>query len=270
MDAPSVVSRPMPWEPWWLPRAGVLASGAALSLLAGAGALLGVRRLAGALVDPLPPLAMAVTILLAACAAHVVHRTANHTQPRLARWGLPAAATLGMLLLAAAISLPGASTGGLIAVWGLLVVEEVHGWWPRKQAAALPRRSEPPAIPKPQAPPPERRVPQEPSPELLPVDEQVERQLLDRRSTDGRRQVDGWLRAWFAPRQRTTSEHISFCPPFANTPSLDFEQSDGPTVRIKLAQLLPYGARFDIKLVEAADETVPVVITFTATESRRD
>ena len=64
-----------------------------------------------------------------------------------------------------------------------------------------------------------------------------------------------------------------FCPPFASVPQLDFEQADGPPARVKLGQLLAYGARFEVKL--DAPGPAEILIAFSArgetsaTESRR-
>ncbi len=63
---------------------------------------------------------------------------------------------------------------------------------------------------------------------------------------------------------RTTSVHVAFCPPFASLPHVEFEQANGPAARIKLAQLLVHGARFDIKLQAAAAESETVCIEMTA------
>ena len=57
---------------------------------------------------------------------------------------------------------------------------------------------------------------------------------------------------------------MAFCPPFAATPELEVEQLDGPEARIKTAQLLPYGARLDLKLAAAAEEPTSVLLQFSA------
>jgi hypothetical protein len=58
--------------------------------------------------------------------------------------------------------------------------------------------------------------------------------------------------------------HVAFCPPFAATPEVKVSQIDGPEVRIKTAQLLPYGARLDLKLAAPAEEPTSVTLRFSA------
>ena len=78
----------------------------------------------------------------------------------------------------------------------------------------------------------------------------------------------GWLRATFEAGQRTESIHVAFCPPFLQTPKMHVEQLDGPTTRIKVAQLLPYGARLELRLAEASgNAVVEAIIGFSAFET---
>ncbi len=64
--------------------------------------------------------------------------------------------------------------------------------------------------------------------------------------------------------QRTGSLHVAFCPPFTATPELVVEQLEGPEARMKTAQLMPYGARLDLKLAAAAEEPTSVLLQFSA------
>jgi hypothetical protein len=83
--------------------------------------------------------------------------------------------------------------------------------------------------------------------------------------------VDGSesIRAVLSPRlslgQRTIILHLAFCPPFAQTPEIEFEQESGPAARIKLGQSLPYGARLDVKLQSPADDSTTLAIRLLAT-----
>ena len=67
-----------------------------------------------------------------------------------------------------------------------------------------------------------------------------------------------------AAGQRTASVHIAFCPPFAQTPEVSAEQTAGPPARLKTVQVLPYGARFDLKLAAACPESADVLLEFIA------
>lgn len=77
-------------------------------------------------------------------------------------------------------------------------------------------------------------------------------------------ELSGWLRLPFAAGQRTGSVHVAFCPPLCVTPKMEVEQIEGPAVRIKTAQLLPYGARFDLKLAVPTEESTAVLLQFSA------
>ena len=86
----------------------------------------------------------------------------------------------------------------------------------------------------------------------------------------GPRNSAGWLRLSFAAGQRTGSVHVAFCPPLRVTPEMEVEQIEGPEARIKTAQVLPYGARFDLKLAAAAEQPTTVLLQFTARTRREE
>lgn len=93
---------------------------------------------------------------------------------------------------------------------------------------------------------------------------EVTQQLIRSEAADGSEELSGWLRLPFAPGQRTGSIHVAFCPPLRVAPELAVEQIEGPEARIKTAQLLPYGARLDLKLAAAAESPTVVLLQFTA------
>ncbi|MEX0711211.1 MAG: hypothetical protein WD278_02605, partial [Pirellulales bacterium] len=68
-----------------------------------------------------------------------------------------------------------------------------------------------------------------------------------------------------ATGQRGATAHLAFCPPFAVTPQAQVIQTAGPACRIKLAQLLPYGARIEIKLAAPAQQQTSIQVQLTAT-----
>ena len=94
--------------------------------------------------------------------------------------------------------------------------------------------------------------------------EEVTQQLTRSTAADGTEELAGWLRIPFAAGQRTGSVHVAFCPPFARTPELSVEQIDGPEARLKTTQVLPYGARLDLKLHAASESPASVVLQFAA------
>jgi hypothetical protein len=100
--------------------------------------------------------------------------------------------------------------------------------------------------------------------------EEITQQLTRSTAADGTEEIAGWLRVAFAAGQRTASVHLAFCPPFARMPELSVEQIDGPTARIKTAQVLPYGARLDLKLQAAGEMPEDVMLQFSARVENRE
>lgn len=96
-----------------------------------------------------------------------------------------------------------------------------------------------------------------------PADERIVQQLKRSTTREGVDMLRGSLCATFPPGLRTLSIHVAFCPAFAERPRMEFRQTSGPAARIKLGQLLAFGARFDIKLAVSAeiDETVVLEIS---------
>lgn len=86
------------------------------------------------------------------------------------------------------------------------------------------------------------------------ITEGVLLQRLSRvRDADGRESIVGELRAEFTPGQRTVELYMPFCPSFTRVPTIELEQADGPPARINVGQVLPHGARIDVRLNEPAD-----------------
>jgi hypothetical protein len=98
---------------------------------------------------------------------------------------------------------------------------------------------------------------------------EVLQQLTRSQAADGTEELFGWIRLPFAVGQRTGCIHVAFCPPLCVTPEVTVEQIEGPDARIKTAQLLPYGARFDLKLAAAAESSTTVVLQFLARTPRK-
>ena len=88
----------------------------------------------------------------------------------------------------------------------------------------------------------------------------ISQQLTRFTDPTGNESVHGLLRGTFAEGQRSLSLHVAFCPPFECTPDLQVDQLDGPTVQIKIAQLMPYGVRIDLRLQSYSRQTESAVI----------
>lgn len=248
--------------------------GTVVGLLWIAAMLIGWRRLTAALDSPLEPAVMAaVGVLLAGVAAGVrvawQRLPAEPDSPRLDRLVilLP---TIPVLSLGAALSLPGTDARGLVAFWTVLVAGECWAYRPavwrrRPDRAARPVRVDPPQEPSPHASPAEPAPAASPAAPVLSVPgDDVLQQLTRSQAADGSEELSGWLRMPFDAGQRTASAHVAFCPPFPRTPELSVRQLDGPSTRIKTAQLLPHGTRLDLKLAAAADRRESVLLEFSA------
>jgi len=262
--------------------------GALLALMWLAALLVVWRRMAGALSRPLPPPALiAVGVLLASAAAAVRltwRRLPGKSGQSGVFWLMALLPTAAVLTFAAALSVRETALGPLAVFWTLLVAEELWAWRPaawtrlRARLPAWRRRVDPAQAPSHHAHTastelaadvPAKAVSSDAVlPDALPRSgipgDDVLQQLTRSLARDGSEQISGWLRAPFLPDQRTASVHVAFCPPFAATPELSVEQLDGPSARIKTAQLLPHGARLDLKLAATADEPATVLLQFSA------
>ena len=74
----------------------------------------------------------------------------------------------------------------------------------------------------------------------------------------------GQIRSEFLSEQRTASVHLAFCPPFPITPILHFEQIEGPEASVKATQILPYGARLEVRLARTEPVPFETLIEFSA------
>ncbi|MBN2476914.1 MAG: hypothetical protein JXB62_20065 [Pirellulales bacterium] len=246
--------------------------GALVGLLWLAALLVGWRRLAGALAQPLHwPVLLLVGVLVAAVAAGLRtgwRRLAPQTgtlRPAWVGWAVGLLPTLAVVALGGALSLRGTHPGALAAFWAVLVAGELGSGWPTRRPNLRPRddrpseRDQQASLPEPLAP-----VPAAPAATAGPPAEDVLQQLTRSQAVDGSEHLSGWLRMPFAAGQRTANVHVAFCPPFARTPQLRVEQLGGPSARIKTAQLLPYGVRLDLKLAAAVSRPESVVMQFSA------
>lgn len=238
------------------------AAGCAVLLLLAA-AVLCWRRLAGGLSRPLEPpllLAAAVCFAVAVAAVRTAQRCCQEAQIRCGRldWIVAGILSVAVFMMGAALSLPDTSPGALLVLWGVLATEEVWAWRPWRRLRE--RKGDGSLFDK-----AGRR--KDPNKERLPspfLPDDVLQQLTRSRTADGSEVLSGWIRVPLAAGQRSTNVHIAFCPPFPRTPRASVEQLEGPEARIKTAQLLPYGARFDLKLASQSDSPVSLLLQFSA------
>lgn len=251
-----------------------------LTLLAAVG-LIVWRRWAGALVHPPEaPIVLAVAVGAASLAAAMRFGRLGRgcVTPRHIAYWLPLPA---LLLLGWAISLPETSLAVLATLWSVLlggeVVSALVAGRTMRRAASVPpavvptpalasapvgvtvdRVADEAACPMAELDAPEELVAPSPSSNVM-------QQLTRSQAADGSEILSGWLRLAFAPGQRNTSAHVAFCPPFARAPTVVIEQHEGPSARIKTAQVLPLGARLEVKLAAVPELPVHLVVRLTAT-----
>jgi hypothetical protein len=265
-----------------------------LGMVAFTGVTLVWRRMAGALDKPLPTSTLFVCgaflcgVVLAARWAwwSNVDRSKHRVIDSLVAWGPSVFLSAG----AAALSVPGTSLFALLLLWLLVIAGEIAAWFrrnaeqfrrtgaelretesredPRSAVAVLPDvdggedlpaepfSDEAPAMSEPSAPT------DDPAPDDL-----VSQRFVRYQGADAEDVFSGWLRVPMAAGSRAAAAHIAFCPAFARAPVVEVEQEDGPPSRIQAAQVLPYGARLDIKLNHTTEEEASVLLRFTATLS---
>ncbi|MGQ9575248.1 MAG: hypothetical protein ACUVUC_08020 [Thermoguttaceae bacterium] len=238
-------------------------------LLVAAALVLAWRRAAGVLQVPLSPAALGTLGLLAAACAWAVRAARSHAAlSRLSGRAIPlldCLASVSLVGLGAALSLPDSQPAALVFFWVVFGAEELCTWIARARGKRGFGRCLGPAEtgstglagsagplfgrgwPAPNA-----------------AAGQVVQQLVRSRAADGTETLCGRVRIAVAPWQRTATAHVAFCPPFAHTPRLTFQQQSGPAARIKPAQLLPYGARFDLKLTDGPQSATSILLEFAA------
>jgi hypothetical protein len=242
--------------------------GQALSIvIVFAAMVLVARRLAGALLTPLPGAAL-VAVALACCAAALA---AVFLQSSVRSNGAVSAFAsrpwwLGISLpvIGVSLSLPGSSLAGLTLMWLAIVGTEFVLWkMPPPWSARIRRAMLPETALSPLA-----RSPAETEDESADDDHLDPNaiQTLKYQRIDGAAAVDGWLRVDFAAGQRTAEAHVAFCPAFLQTPTVDAELQDGPACEIRSALVIPWGVKWEVKLDQAAVEPAAVVFAFRAAE----
>lgn len=242
--------------------------------------VLALRRVSGALVHPLSIAILIPAGFFAAISAFGIRMLWRHSTQRIApsRGDLIMDVLLGTSLpiFAAALSLPGTSAWGLAFFWLLIAAYEIWAWAPRaghwfrrprhektdpKQFRIDPAQSVAARIEPAGALP--GAISNSLTAPILPA-KGVTQQLTRSTTAQGGDLLCGALRLDLAAGQRTGNLHVAFCPPFADTPEITAVQADGPEARIKIAQLLPYGIRMDVKLLTPSDERAGVLVQFSA------
>jgi len=239
---------------------------AVAALLALAAIFVVSRRLTGALESPLGPFPLLAAGLVLAGFAQIAHPPARTGRFRAG----DALITLATLAIAASFWLPGCNIVALLGFLAVVAGEEFwawHGMLPSRRASSpLPNsgegqgvRTELAITSSPSLPPAHDDLIEEPEPVS-----DVLQQLTLCATAEGGRDLSGWLRLPLVAGQRSGILHVAFCPSFAQSPQVQAEAVSGPDSRVKVAQVLPYGARLDVKLDEPAAPGQNVLIWFHA------
>lgn len=262
-------------------------------LLVGTALLLLVRRLSGAFLRP-PSFGTALAVILTATVIAAVYRMLRRREsaagswrdcdtqlpPRLQQllvwesavhWYLPTAA---LAVIAAALSVPGTGVAALGALW-LIVVGGEAAWFgstfvgvvDRSEAGRIPPKTVELNLAENYT---DAAAPAVESQGLEPSDDSLLSQSWRRyRDAAGCDVVEGFVRVSFPASGRQASIHLSFCPPFDRTPTLEAEPVDSIVsqeidLELEPAVVLPYAARIDARLAEPAEEELVLKIGFRA------
>lgn len=252
----------------------------ALALSLGAGAFtLGFRHSAMAFQQPLAGRGLFLAGVLGAgtaVAARALFRRISSVPGSSPQRGfLEPLVSACLIAWGVALSLTTLEPGGLFLLWSSLVAEEAWAWStagrlaPRIASARHPPETESSAEegcanPRTPGAPETKARDALDSPRIL-SEPEVMQEFVRGRQSGGGELLRGWVRVPFVPGQRSASVHLAFCPPFESVPSVDIVGQFGPECRIKVVQVLPLGARLDVRLQHASSTHDSVILEILAT-----
>jgi hypothetical protein len=227
------------------------AAAALFASVAIAGLIFLVRRIAGGTIVPLSDAAIVLSGVMLAATAAILRLTCEpllwRVSPLKRRVVSELAPTCLVLLIAAVLSLPGSSMGGLIGLWSFVVAGVAtihgHGFARRTQISSA------------------RCVTDDPTPTNQRVVWQRFTRLCE---ADGTEVVEGWLRADLPAGARTKQIHIAFCPPFLRNPDVEAEPESGPAMALKIGPVFPHGAQIEIRLDRPLNQGASVAVAIAA------
>ncbi len=229
----------------------VISSAAALAAV---GALLLIRRAAGAFSADLTALPLLATLILAAAivfGGRLAWRGVGETRHNaLLGWG----GSLAILLVCLGCAWP--NTQSLAWLLWLPLIGLDHwsrGMFLRHDLGSITARLDAAGIP-PRTPP-------------FQGGEVLLQQLERVRGEDGVESIRGTLRAEFVAGQRHATLYVGFCPPLERLPEIKVELVDGFDATVKIVQAFAHGARLEVRLSEPAEEACCVAVEFIAAPS---
>ncbi len=206
-----------------------------------------LRRAAGALDQPLSPVTLTATGLVAMFAASLVR--AAWLSQRSKNWAILWTPATLVLLLMLALWVPGTSVAGVVLLVATVALDAcvaaaLQAGWGK---AILQRRFS-------------RSHPRIDLPRTPRFSADMLQHLTRRRMPDGGELIEGEVRVLLSARQRIEHCHLAFCPPLNGTPQVTCRQIEGVPARLKVAQVLPQGARIEVRLEQPAAEDTSLVI----------
>jgi hypothetical protein len=216
------------------------------------GVFLMLRRLAGGLELPLPPLHLIATAAGLVAWTFCVQEVASTPSmtPSKRGWMKSALAIwlplVTVLLFAVGCSYPGKRWVDWL-VWGMAIVVVVLLSPPIR----LRRRNQ-------------LAITTDVNSELL------VQQLNRYRMPDGRDLIRGQLTAEFSPGDRSTNLYVPFCPPFETLPAIEVNVADDSSASVKVVQLLHHGAELEVRLPRTAESSQRVTVEFFVAEAEAD
>jgi len=225
------------------------------------------RRLSGAIQQPLSDGALvgvAVLSVVWAAAARLLGLYAvEPAAPPWKRPGIDWLPTVALALIGAAVSLPGSSAVAIVLLWTLIAAEEVAaGLLERGRTQSPAGRVAGNGSTAGRASGAAARVADRVESEDEFVAEHIWQHYTRERTDDGGEQIHGALRVVFARGERTTVEHLVFCPMLAEAPVVEAEPLGDVECTIRPTHVYRYGARLEIKRSEPYDEPAEVVLVF--------
>lgn len=218
-----------------------------------------LRRLQGAFTQPLPAALLVLIGIIVVCCALSAHRWLSSSASVAPHVAVSAVAAMAI----AAFWLPDSAPAGLLIMLLLVFGEETWSWnqWTqaREIAATVSTAS---TVEEAES---ENVITLDSAlSELAFADSSVVQHLVRRQSATGEETIAGCLRAVFSAGERTINLHVPFCPPLVPVPTCEAEALDGPPARVKVVQVLPQGARLEVRLDQPANEQAQVVVDFSA------
>lgn len=272
MSLPAGATRPLGKS--WALALTALCGPASVALLCGLAmcAVLLVARRAASAAQPLAPALLPLTALVLALIAwssralSAIAKTSNTS--RLSQAAPLTVTSASLLMLGLALGAGGRPWWAALAYWMIVALEEAWAWRSYRltrhpfRGSPAPNRSRglsEPRLSPPLAPPAPPVTGHSWNPPHRLTQEYARASL-----GDGREQIRGNLHLHVPQGARTAIAHVGFCPPFAERPQFEMRLTSGPPCRLKVGQLLPQGARIEIKLHAPPTAPQTLSLEFTA------